>query len=179
MHPPGHWFLSLCATWRCCPHGPWLRLTWPLPVYLLRLSPSATTKFLEGRTRPRFLWRLHPVDRGLGSARWKGLNHLFVHWETKSILSRHCKPGLLCEHTVPFEEQGGKKTLLVQCFPWTLTSRRSDFFQNQQDKTLDCMRPRASPPHLGAGSAHSTSSPHLAHTLGTGAESLQKSLLHE
>lgn len=113
----------------CCPLGPWLHLTRPSHVRLPRPAPSARAKFLEGRTRLRGPRHLHPADRGLGSARQTGLDRLFVHRETKSILSRHGKPALLCEQTVPLEE------LLVQHVPWTLTSRRSDFVQNQQDKT--------------------------------------------
>lgn len=156
----------------CCPLGPWLHLTRPSHVRLPRPSPSARAKFLEGRTRLRGPRHLHPADRGLGSARQTGLDRLFVHWETKSILSRHGKPALLCEQTVPPEE------LLVQHVPWTLTSRRSDFVQNQQDKTPTARsqghRRRARGPALPTARP----APALP-TPGTGAESLEKSFLHE
>lgn len=179
----------------CCPLGPWLHLTRPSHVRLPRPSPSARAKFLEGRTRLRGPRHLHPADGGLGSARQTGLDRLFVHWETKSILSRHGKPALLCEQTVPPEE------LLVQHVPWTLTSRRSDFVQNQQDKTptarsqghrrrargpaLPTARPApALPTHQGPvqnllRKASSTNTPSLqGHSNPQGAECLRSLLPH-
>lgn len=179
----------------CCPLGPWLHLTRPSHVRLPRPSPSARAKFLEGRTRLRGPRHLHPADRGLGSARQTGLDRLFVHRETKSILSRHSKPALLCEQTVPPEE------LLVQHVPWTLTSRRSDFVQNQQDKTptarsqghrrrargpaLPTARPApALPTHQGPvqnllRKASSTNTPSLqGHSNPQGAECLHSLLPH-
>lgn len=179
----------------CCPLGPWLHLTRPSHVRLPRPSPSARAKFLEGRTRLRGPRHLHPADRGLGSARQTGLDRLFVHRETKSILSRHGKPALLCEQTVPPEE------LLVQHVPWTLTSRRSDFVQNQQDKTptarsqghrrrargpaLPTARPApALPTHQGPvqnllRKASSTNTPSLqGHSNPQGAECLRSLLPH-
>lgn len=179
----------------CCPLGPWLHLTRPSHVRLPRPSPSARAKFLEGRTRLRGPRHLHPADRGLGSARQTGLDRLFVHRETKSILSRHGKPALLCEQTVPPEE------LLVQHVPWTLTSRRSDFVQNQQDKTptarsqghrrrargpaLPTARPApALPTHQGPvqnllRKASSTNTPSLqGHSNPQGAECLHSLLPH-
>lgn len=179
----------------CCPLGPWLHLTRPSHVRLPRPSPSARAKFLEGRTRLRGPRHLYPADRGLGSARQTGLDRLFVHRETKSILSRHGKPALLCEQTVPPEE------LLVQHVPWTLTSRRSDFVQNQQDKTptarsqghrrrtrgpaLPTARPApALPTHQGPvqnllRKASSTNTPSLqGHSNPQGAECLRSLLPH-
>lgn len=179
----------------CCPLGPWLHLTRPSHVRLPRPSPSARAKFLEGRTRLRGPRHLHPADQGLGSARQTGLDRLFVHRETKSILSRHGKPALLCEQTVPPEE------LLVQHVPWTLTSRRSDFVQNQQDKTptarsqghrrrargpaLPTARPApALPTHQGPvqnllRKASSTNTPSLqGHSNPQGAECLRSLLPH-